>query len=62
MEKDSVTNDNACAICGEGVTTNVIELIDDVPLHYRTCDTCHSDYATVEDSRKNKLNTTTDKT
>lgn len=51
-----------CSICGEGhVTCHIDKLTSEyggrselVPMHYKTCDVCGSDFAGAEESRLNK--------
>ena len=51
-----------CLVCGEGHVTKHIDQIQSVykgttgsvPMHYKTCNACGSDFATAEESRLNK--------
>ena len=51
-----------CPICGEGHVSSHVEMVDSeykgqtqsLPLHYRLCDTCHSDFAGAPESKLNK--------
>ena len=51
-----------CPICGEGHVTNQVDQFESeykgqkatLPLHYRLCDTCHSDFAASQESKLNK--------
>ena len=51
-----------CPICGEGHVTNQVDQFESeykgqkatLPLHYRLCDTCHSDFAGSQESKLNK--------
>jgi len=51
-----------CSICGEGHVTNHVDQVESeyrgtkamVPMHYKTCDVCGSDFAGAEESRLNK--------
>lgn len=52
---------NLCPLCGEGCTTNQVEMTRyeykdqgvELPLYYKQCDTCGSDFAGEEESVKN---------
>jgi HTH-type transcriptional regulator/antitoxin MqsA len=51
-----------CSICGEGHVTNHVDQLESeykgntalVPMHYKTCDVCGSDFAGSDESRLNK--------
>lgn len=51
-----------CPICGEGHVTAMVEMVEseykgqkaELPLHYKLCDTCTSDFAGAEESKLNK--------
>lgn len=51
-----------CPICGEGHVTDHVEQVESeykdrkalLPLHYRLCDTCHSDFAGALEGKLNK--------
>lgn len=54
-----------CPICGEGhVTDHVDQVLSEykgnqklLPMHYRVCDACHSDFAGAREGKLNKRNT-----
>ncbi|MFZ5567976.1 MAG: type II toxin-antitoxin system MqsA family antitoxin [Pseudomonadota bacterium] len=51
-----------CPICGEGHVTSHVDQVESeykghkklLPLHYRLCDTCHSDFAGAAEGKLNK--------
>ena len=51
-----------CSICGEGHVTNHVDQLESeyrgktalVPMHYKTCNVCRSDFAGGDESRLNK--------
>ena len=51
-----------CQVCGEGHVTDHVDQVESeykgrkklLPLHYRVCDTCHSDFAGAKESKLNK--------
>lgn len=51
-----------CPICGEGHVTDHVDQVESeykgqkksLPLHYRLCDVCHSDFAGAKESKLNK--------
>lgn len=51
-----------CPICGEGHVTNHVDQVESeykgrkklLPLHYRLCDVCHSDFAGAAEGKLNK--------
>lgn len=51
-----------CPICGEGHVTDHVDQVESeykghkklLPLHYRLCDTCHSDFAGAAEGKLNK--------
>ena len=51
-----------CPICGEGHVTAEVQMVEneykgqkaDLPLHYKQCDTCTSDFAGIAESKLNK--------
>lgn len=51
-----------CPICGEGHVTDHVDQVESaykgrnamLPMHYRLCDTCHSDFAGAKEGRLNK--------
>lgn len=51
-----------CSVCGEGHVTDHVEQIDTeykgtkglIPMHYKSCDVCGSDFAEADESRSNK--------
>ncbi|WP_082680302.1 type II toxin-antitoxin system MqsA family antitoxin [Paucibacter sp. KCTC 42545] len=51
-----------CSVCGEGHVTNHADQIETeykgkkglVPMHYKCCDACGSDFASADESRLNK--------
>jgi len=51
-----------CSICGEGHVTSHVDQVESeyrgtkalVPMHYKTCDACGSDFAEIDESRLNK--------
>ena len=52
---------NLCPICGEGHTSDQVKMVRygyknggaELPLYYKQCDTCGSDFAGGEESVKN---------
>jgi HTH-type transcriptional regulator / antitoxin MqsA len=61
MENGMNTQDT-CPLCGEGHVTEQVQEVETeykghkamLPLHYRLCDHCLSDFAGAEESRRNK--------
>lgn len=57
-----MNTDELCSICGEGHVTNHVDQLESeyrgktalVPMHYKTCNVCGSDFAGGDESRLNK--------
>lgn len=54
--------DNTCSLCGQGYTQSKISTVPTtyggftelLPLHYKLCNVCCSDYAGAEEWKKNR--------
>ncbi len=59
---DGMSTQEPCPLCGEGHVTEQVQQAETeykghkamLPLHYKFCDHCLSDFASVEESRRNK--------
>ena len=57
-----MNTDELCSICGEGHVTNHVDQLESeyrgktalMPMHYKTCNVCGSDFAGGDESRLNK--------
>ena len=58
----NTSTNERCAVCGEGCVTNQVDQVEtdykgtkgQVPMHYKCCAACGSDFASADESRLNK--------
>ena len=57
-----MSDQQICPLCGEGHVTGAVQLIESeykgrveqLPLHFKVCDVCTSDFAGAEENKLNK--------